>query len=106
MTRCAILRSVLVASGLITAAGAMADGTGQWQNGKEVYQKVCSYCHESGVGPVITGRQLPEAYIQLVVRHGYRAMPSFRSSEINDTALAELARLISETPAAAVQKVP
>ena len=42
------------------------------------YAKVCSYCHDKGIGPAIVGRQLPTVYIENVVRHGFRAMPSFR----------------------------
>lgn len=77
------------------APAALADSSGKWQSGKEVYEKVCGYCHESGVGPVITGRDLPADYIRYVVRHGNRAMPSFRPSEIDDDMLAAVARLVS-----------
>ncbi|MCL4184578.1 MAG: cytochrome c [Burkholderiaceae bacterium] len=77
------------------APAALADSSGKWQSGKEVYDKVCGYCHESGVGPVIRGRELPAEYIRYVVRHGNRAMPSFRPSEIGDDALAEVVRLVS-----------
>ncbi|QTQ30367.1 Cytochrome c family protein [Aromatoleum bremense] len=83
---------------LIIAAGAMLGGAGagagQWRDGVQVYEKVCSHCHEANVGPVLKGRQLPVAYIERVVRHGNRAMPSFRPSEIDDAALADVARLI------------
>lgn len=67
-----------------------------WKDGAEVYAKVCGYCHESNVGPVIRGRDLPPAYIRFVVRNGNRAMPSFRSSEIDDESLAKLAEYISK----------
>ena len=39
------------------------------------------------------------AYIENVVRHGFRAMPSFRSSEIDNAALASVARWVSQSPA-------
>ncbi|ODT64555.1 MAG: cytochrome C [Nitrosomonadales bacterium SCN 54-20] len=65
-----------------------------WRNGAEVYSKVCSYCHESQVGPRLFGRELPPEYIRTIVRNGSRAMPSFRPSEIDDESLAKLAEYI------------
>ncbi|SCX83326.1 cytochrome c [Nitrosospira sp. Nsp13] len=67
-----------------------------WKDGAEVYAKICGYCHESNVGPVIRGRDLPAAYIRTIVRNGNRAMPSFRPSEIDDESLAKLAEYISK----------
>ena len=64
------------------------------------YAKVCSYCHDKGIGPAIVGRQLPTVYIETVVRHGFRAMPSFRPTEIDNAALASVARWVSESAAA------
>jgi hypothetical protein len=43
---------------------------------------------------------LPTAYIENVVRHGFRAMPSFRPTEIDNAALASVARWVSESAAA------
>lgn len=77
------------------APPAQADSSGKWQSGQETYDKVCGYCHETNVGPVIRGRDLPEEYIRLMVRNGNRAMPSFRATEIDDQALAEVAQLVS-----------
>ncbi len=68
-----------------------------WKDGAEVYAKVCTYCHEGGpVGPQIRGRELPAAYIRMVVRSGLRAMPAFRAAEIDDESLAKLAEYISK----------
>lgn len=67
-----------------------------WKDGAEVYAKVCGYCHDTQVGPQIRGRSLSETYIRAVVRNGNRAMPSFRSSEIDDESLAKLAEFISK----------
>lgn len=86
---------LVAASALLAATGANADTSGKWQNGQEVYDKVCGYCHETNVGPVITGRNLPPDYIMYVVRNGNRAMPAFRDSEINDSKLAEVVKLVS-----------
>ncbi|KIO49515.1 cytochrome c [Nitrosospira sp. NpAV] len=68
----------------------------EWKDGTEVYAKVCGHCHETKVGPVIRGRHLPAAYVRTIVRDGLRAMPSFRSSEIDDTSLEKVAEYISK----------
>ncbi|AVR89786.1 c-type cytochrome [Thauera aromatica] len=68
-----------------------------------VYAKVCTYCHDQGIGPKILGRQLQPAYIEHVVRYGFRAMPSFRSAEIDDKALAGVIQWVSASPAGAGQ---
>jgi mono/diheme cytochrome c family protein len=67
-----------------------------WRAGAEVYAKVCRYCHESGVAPVLLGRKLPAPVIAVFVRNGSRAMPAFRSAEIDDAALAQLGEYISK----------
>ncbi|MCK2088427.1 cytochrome c [Thauera aromatica] len=72
------------------------DGPAQHDN--PVYAKVCSYCHDQGIGPAILGRQLQPAYIEHVVRYGFRAMPSFRAAEIDDKALAGVAQWVSASP--------
>jgi len=72
---------------LCWAGLAHADSSGEWKSGKEVYDKVCGYCHETGVGPGIRGRGVPPEY-RTVVRQGRRAMPPFRSAELSDEALA------------------
>lgn len=66
-----------------------------WTGADQVYQKVCGHCHETGIGPRLTGRALPPAYIELMVRNGNRAMPAFRQGDIGDETLKELAQLIS-----------
>lgn len=70
-----------------------------WKDGAEVYTKICALCHETAVGPALRGRGLDPIYIQLIVRHGNRAMPAFRASEIDDQSLEKLAEYISKTPA-------
>lgn len=82
---------------LVAAGGAQA----AWRDGGEVYDKVCRYCHEANVGPVLKGRALPAEYVQRVVRHGNRAMPAFRATEIDDATLADVARLINASAALA-----
>ena len=89
----------VVGAGLIFGAGSA--GAAQWRDGAQVYEKVCRYCHEANVGPVLQGRSLPAEYVRRVVRHGNRAMPAFRASEIDDAALADVARLINASAALA-----
>ena len=89
------IRFLAAAVALGAAGHANADSTGKWQSSQEIYSKVCGYCHEANVGPVITGRNLMPEYIQAIVRNGNRAMPAFRESEINDAALAGVVKLVS-----------
>lgn len=91
--------SWLAAAATLVTTGAQADSSGKWQNAREVYDKVCAYCHEKNVGPVITGRNLLPDYIHTVVRSGNRAMPAFRESEISEATLAEVVKLVSTSPA-------
>lgn len=90
-----VFRFLAAASVFVAVGNASADGTGKWQSSQEVYTKVCGYCHEANVGPVITGRNLMPEYIQAIVRNGNRAMPAFRESEINDATLAGVVKLVS-----------
>lgn len=103
MKRFSALRLLMASIALATAGHADADSTGRWLSGQEAYQKVCAYCHEAKVGPVLTGRNLPPAYITTVVRMGNGAMPAFRQSEIDDEVLNSLARLISTSAVGAKQ---
>lgn len=86
--------STLIAVGA-SAAPPEPQSNFRWKDGPEVYAKVCSYCHDQQIGPVIRGRSLPPAYISAVVRNGNRAMPAFRASEIDDESLKKVAEYIS-----------
>lgn len=102
----AVKRSLLASLALplaLLAGHAVADGDGVWKSGENVYAKVCGHCHESGVGPVIKGRQLPPQYITAIVRNGFRAMPAFPGSFIDDNALQQVAEYIEKTPAPAAK---
>ena len=99
---------ILVASLVLGCAQLALAADPPAQERDRTYAKVCGFCHDKGVGPAILGRELPVAYIENVVRHGFRAMPSFRSTEIDNAALARVARWVSESaasPAAAAAKV-
>lgn len=85
--------AALVCGGLALAfisSTALADSAGKWNNGKEVYDKVCGYCHEPnpGLAPNIKGTHPND--VRERVRKGHRAMPPFRQTEIDDQALAQL----------------
>lgn len=91
------LLGVGIAAGIAWATPEEASSPGfAWKDGAEVYAKVCAYCHETGVGPVLRGRGLPPAVVNVFVRNGSRAMPPFRAAEIDDAALAKLGEYISK----------
>lgn len=79
---------------LLLASAAVADGSGQWLSGQEAYSKVCGFCHDRGIGPVIKGLGKNPDLIRLVVRSGNQAMPAFRQSEIDDATLAKIIKYI------------
>jgi mono/diheme cytochrome c family protein len=96
----ASLLAVGVVAGSAWAAPQQAPEPGfAWKDGAEVYKKLCALCHDTAVGPVILGRGHDPMYIQLIVRHGNRAMPAFRASEIDDPSLEKLAEYVSHTAA-------
>jgi mono/diheme cytochrome c family protein len=64
------------------------------------YAQVCARCHETGIGPVITGRSLPAAFYVAMARSGRNAMPAFRMSDIDDPTLQALGEYLAATPAA------
>lgn len=96
----AAVSAVGVVAGIAWAASQQAPEQGfAWKDGAEVYAKVCAFCHETKIGPVIRGRALDPLYIGYTVRHGNRAMPAFRSSEIDDQSLEKVAEYVSKTAA-------
>ncbi len=91
-----------LAIGLVASAAtgdAWAQAAGQWRDAQHVYSKICANCHEIGVGPVIKGRNLDPDYYQSVVRHGMRAMPAFRPTDVDDAMLRQVAEMLSKSPA-------
>lgn len=107
MSRC---KPLLLAVGLPLLAFSLptlAAGDGKWKSGEETYKKVCSYCHDAGVSPILRGRQLPPELIKHFVRNGSRAMPAFRATQISDTELEAMAAWIQQSPApSAAEKIP
>ena len=100
-----LLSASALGAGLILAAGgAAAQGQPSPKSptlegqGKRYYDKVCAKCHEVDIGPVITGRGLDPVVFTTIVRHGNRAMPAFRVTDIDDATLQDLANYLSKTP--------
>ena len=91
----------LLAPLLFASFSAQAGSAGNWKDGAQVYEKVCGQCHETNgdIGVILAGRQLPPAYIQLIVRNGLRAMPAFAASFIDDKALQNVSEYIQKMPA-------
>ncbi|MDX2369003.1 MAG: cytochrome c [Colwellia sp.] len=75
-----------------------------YKDGEHVFKAVCSHCHELGNGPKIKGRALPIEYIKIRVRNGFRAMPAFRASNIDDKSLQLVAELIRDSSADKVKE--
>lgn len=99
-TRAAFLLAALAAGGGVASiAGAAPQQAPEqgfaWKDGVEVYEKVCALCH----GTKLLGRGLDPLHIRYTVRHGSRAMPAFRASEIDDQILERLAEYVSKTAA-------
>jgi len=86
-----LLSSLLLVFG---SGNVLAEANGNWKDGKEVYEKICAYCHEKGIGPKIKGYGRLPADIMKTVRSGKNAMPAFRQTEIDDAALAKVAEYI------------
>ncbi|CAM5794622.1 hypothetical protein OPEN69S_03582 [Ottowia pentelensis] len=79
------------------SSGVLAQSAPQIGKGQQFYQQVCAKCHEAGIGPVITGRGLPEPTYVYMVRNGFNAMPAFRVTDIDDATLQDLAKYLAAT---------
>jgi mono/diheme cytochrome c family protein len=66
---------------------------------QQVFQQVCMSCHATGVGPVITGRDLPPDAVKLFVRNGSRGMPAFTQAMLDDQTLDAVAQLVAASKA-------
>lgn len=61
--------------------------------GQQVFFEHCQQCHpsaESGIGPGIVDKPLPDGIIRFQVRHGIGQMPAFSEKIIDDTELTAL----------------
>lgn len=88
---------------MMSGSPAYAAGNGVWKSGADTYSKICTYCHDAGVGPVLKARKLPPEMITKIVRHGLIEMPAFPESFIDNKTLQDLARYIQESDAPQTQ---
>ena len=96
----ALLGAAAVSAVSSVSEASLAQSDGRWKSGEEVYVKVCGYCHEAGrVGPELKGRDFPPEIFSTFARHGPLAMPSFRTSEIDDRSLNALSEYLAKAPA-------
>lgn len=65
------------------------------------FQQVCLSCHATGVGPIITGRELPPEAVKQFVRTGSRGMPAFTEAMLDDETLDGIARIVATSKAPA-----
>lgn len=79
-------------------ATAVAQDPAHIGKGQQYFEKVCAKCHETGIGPVIKGRDLSEATYIITARMGRNAMPAFRITDIDDDTLIEVAKYLVNTP--------
>lgn len=93
--RARILLAVLMS--LPIGMTSWAQSAEQAASAQRTYARTCGYCHTTGVGPALLGRNLPVALSSYFARHGNRAMPAFKPTDISDAELAELAEYISQS---------
>ena len=73
--------------------------------GAALFQKLCYQCHpagNSGLGPALNDKPLPEAAIRTQIREGVGAMPSFGADQLTDEEVDAIADYVQEmraTPA-------
>lgn len=98
----AAARRALAASALLLLSAAAQADEPQWASGKYLYDNLCGHCHapEVGVGTSITGRGLPVAFVEAIVRNGFNAMPAFPASYIDDESIAKVTEYIASLPPA------
>lgn len=92
---CTAMLLTLGLSASVYAAGSAAPD----DKGRHFYEKVCSRCHETGIGPVLLGRDLPPIFFTTMARLGRGAMPAFRISDVDDETLQAVAEYLSKTKA-------
>lgn len=96
-----ILKFCLLA--VFLASGASASDK-VFKDANHAYKSICGHCHkDGGVGPDTVRMEFPAevqndriAQIEQIVRHGQKAMPPFRKTEIDDATLRELATLLAQ----------
>jgi mono/diheme cytochrome c family protein len=83
---------------LLASSSSWTQSANDWQSGEEIFGKICQYCHTQGVGPVLTGRNLPPVYFSTIARNGLNAMPAFRVTELSAEDLQKVSEFLSQSP--------
>ena len=96
------MSAVVVSGLLLTAGAAAADDTSlsaQELQGKQLYDRICIYCHGPGVwgtnrlarridkdhALLVSRTDLTAAGIRVIVRSGVGSMPALRKTELSDS---------------------
>ncbi len=74
-----------------------AQVAGRWKDPDEVYDKICIFCHDTGIGPELKGRKYPSQVTIDMVRVGPGAMPAFRGTDIDDAMLKRLGDMLEKS---------
>ncbi len=82
---------------LFMSSLAWSQSANEWVSGEQIFGKVCQYCHTEGVGPVLTGRNLPPVYFTTIARNGLNAMTAFRPTELSSDDLEKVANFLSQS---------
>lgn len=98
------IRTIFFGTSMLFGSAMATDNTAAYKDGEHVFSAVCSHCHGLGNGPKIKGRNLPSEYIKMRVRYGFRAMPAFRSANIDDKSLQLVIEYINDSPADKVEE--
>jgi mono/diheme cytochrome c family protein len=72
------------------AVGIPVTASGAALTGRIVFANTCNPCHpggESGLGPALNDKPLPDFLVRLKVRNGLGSMPAFPESELDDDSL-------------------
>lgn len=104
------LSSMAVAAAAGVAVQAQAPAKSVPLDGKALFQAQCSGCHlDRGFGTRVLSRRVPEgqatlesrknlpaAYVSVVVRRGIGSMPQFRKAELTDAELGAIAQYLEK----------
>jgi mono/diheme cytochrome c family protein len=88
--------SLAIAMSLMSSL-AWSQSANDWESGEQIFNKICQHCHTQGVGPVLTGRNLPPVYFTTIARNGLNAMPAFRPTELSSDDLEMVANFLSQS---------
>jgi (+)-pinoresinol hydroxylase len=117
MRRSHLHRAAIAVVSLLASVGAAHGADAPGNDGRAVYERWCSHCHDPGVqhpgtnaltvkykgaksGVIREWKDLTPELVRFWVRNGISVMAPFRKTEIDDAQLAALRRPVKETPQA------